>query len=302
MKIGLINVDGKNYPNFALMKLSAWHKANGDSVEWAIPLFGEYDIIYASKVFTFTADFNPLCYNADRIVKGGTGYNIESQLQEEIDEFTTIDYSLYPQLPFSIQFCSRGCIRDCPFCLVRRKEGNIRPVKPVTWNPRAKWIEVLDNNFFANPNWEDAIRELKEQRMPVKLHGVDVRIMNKKQANALNDLKIKGYIHIAWDSPQVDLTSKIEEMIQYIRPDRIVCYVLVGFNSTREQDLYRLRMLKRLGVSPFVQPYRDYNNERKVTQYENDLSRWANRRWFFKATDFLDFEPRKGFHCSEYFV
>lgn len=232
---------------------------------------------------------------------GGTGYDIKSRLHDDIENFSGLDYSIYPQYPFSVQFYSRGCIRNCPFCLVHDKEGFIHPVSPMQWNPDAQWIEVLDNNFFANPLWRDAVEDLKKQRLPIKFHGVDVRIMDAEQTEALNTLRLKGYIHIAWDLPQIDLTPQLEMMVQYINPKKIACYVLVGFNSTREQDLFRLRTLKRLGILPFVQPYRDYTTNRQPTQYEKDLGRWANRAWLFKSTDFLDYEPRKGFKCREYF-
>lgn len=81
---------------------------------------------------------------------------------------------------------------------------------------------------------------------------------------------------------------------------KITCYVLVGFNSTIEQDLFRLNTLKSLGITPFVQPYRDFVNKRKPKQYELDLARWANRMWLFKSLDFADFSPRKGFKCDYY--
>lgn len=301
MKIGLIDVDGHNFPNLALMKLSAWHKAKGDEVEWAIPLFGEYDRIYASKVFTFTPDYNPLSFRTKETVKGGTGYDIKSKLPDEIEKYTGLDYSLYPQYPFSVQFYSRGCIRHCPFCFVHDKEGKIHAVEPMEWNPRAKWIEVLDNNFFAGPRWREAVSDLKKQKLPVKFHGIDIRIMDEEQAEAINSLQLKGSIHIAWDLPQLDLTEKLETMIRIIKPYKIVCYVLVGFNSSREQDLYRLNTLKRLGILPFVQPYRDYENNRKPSLYEKDIARWANRAWLFKSSDFEDYEPRNGFKCRQYF-
>lgn len=299
MKIGLVDVDGHNFPNLALMKLSAYHKAQGDCVEWANG-FEEYDRIYKSKVFTFTPD-DILAYQCADIREGGTGYDIAKKLPQEIEEWETLDYSLYPQYPFSVQFYSRGCIRHCPFCLVQKKEGYIHPVKPVALNPNSQWIEVLDNNFFANPEWKFAMQDLKKTRLPVKFHGVDVRIINKEQADALNSLRLKNGVHIAWDLPTLDLTAKLEMMTKYIKPSNIVCYVLVGFNSTREQDLHRLRTIKKFGIYPFVQPYRDYENKRTPTQYEKDIARWANRAWLFKATDFMDFSPRKGFKCSEYF-
>lgn len=189
MKIGLIDVDGHNFPNYALMKISAFHKANGDDIEWANPLIGGYDKIYKSKIFTFTPDdFTP--YDCE-VVKGGTGYDVASKLPKEIETFKMLDYSIYPQYNYSIQFLSRGCIRQCPFCLVRDKEGYIHSVNPTNLNPNGKWIEVLDNNFFANPNWKEAIEWLIDAKQPINLHGVDARIMNEEQAYWLNKLKLK---------------------------------------------------------------------------------------------------------------
>lgn len=156
MNIGIVDVDGHHFPNFALMRASAYHKARGGQVEWATP-FNQYDKVMASKVFTFTPDFNYLTLQADIIEKGGTGYDIKKQLSSEIENSILMDYSIYPQYNFSLQFFSRGCIRKCPFCLVREKEGYIRAVEPVELNPKGEWIEVLDNNFFANPKWKDAI-------------------------------------------------------------------------------------------------------------------------------------------------
>ena len=317
MRIGLIDVDGHNFPNVALMKLSSWHKHHGDTVEFAIPdkkvvwadLFDQegsdsvvYDRIYASKVFTFSSDFDRSLYHTDEFVLGGTGYDISSRLPDEVDAYTGTDYTLYPQYNYSVQFFSRGCIRHCPFCLVHDKEGDIHPVEPMELNPNGEWIEVLDNNFFANPEWRDAVKYLKGKDVPVKFHGVDVRIIDEEMAYALNSLKLKtGKIHIAWDLPQMDLTDRLKEMVRYIKPYKITCYVLVGFNSTAEQDLHRLRILKGLGITPFVQAYRDYENNREPTQYEKDIARWANKMWLFKTMDFLEYMPRKNFKCSYYF-
>ena len=298
-RIGLIDVDGHNFPNLALMKIAGYHIDKGDSVEW-VNGFEHYDRIYKSKVFTFTPD-DTTCYDADEIITGGTGYDIKAKLPDEIEAWRSPYYPLYPQHQFSLQFYSRGCIRHCPFCLVHDKEGGIHPVEPLNLNPFGKWIEVLDNNFFANPEWRKAAEDLKRTGKPVKFHGVDVRIMDEEQAWWLNELRLKNGVHVAWDLPQLDLTERLQAMTKYIKPYKIVCYVLIGFNSTREQDLFRLRTLKRLGIYPFVQAYRDYENKRKPSQYERDLARWANRAWLFKAMDFLDFEPRKGFKCAEYF-
>lgn len=299
-KIGLIDVDSHNFPNFALMRIAGWYKSKGYDIEWADPMFGTgYDKVYMSKIFTFSSDI-PVQFGCD-VIRGGTGYDIKSRLPEEIESSLVMDYSLYPMYNFSIQFFSRGCIRKCPFCLVSDKEGYIHPVEPVEMNPNGEWIEVLDNNFFANPEWKSAVDYLMKQSQPVKLHGVDIRIMNEEQAYYLNKLKMKGAIHIAWDLPEIDLTNKLREMVKYVKPYKIMCYVLVGYNSTIEQDLYRIETLRSFGIVPFVQPYRDFDNKRVPSQYEKDLARWANNKFLYKSCKFKDFSPRKGFKCDVYF-
>ena len=300
MKIGLVDVDGHNFPNFALMKISAWHKSHGNEVHWYNPMFtGHCDRVYMSKVFTFSSDYE-FHVDADEIIRGGTGYDIKSVLPQEIEDSTLMDYSIYPQYPFSVVFFSRGCIRDCPFCLVREKEGYIKPVTPVDLNPNGKWIEVLDNNFFANPNWHEAVEWIMRSKQKVKLHGVDIRIMNEEQAAALKMMKHYRQPHIAWDLPKLDLQPQLETFARHIRSSSITCYVLIGFNSTIEQDLHRVRVLKKMRFTPFVQAYRDFENKRQRTWYEVDFARWANNRFFLNSCDFVDFEPRKGFKCGEY--
>lgn len=171
----------------------------------------------------------------------------------------------------------------------------------MTLNPNGKWIEVLDNNFFANPDWKNSIEWLLSKNQPVNLHGVDIRIMNEEQAFWLNKLRLKRNIHIAWDMPKIDLTDKLKEVIKYIKPYKITCYILVGFDSTREQDLHRIRTCKDLGIMPFVMPYRDFENQVIPDQYQKDLARWANKKECLKTCDFIDFNPRRGFKCSQYF-
>lgn len=298
-KIGLLDVDGHHFPNLALMKISAYHKKKGDSVEW-INHLDKYDIVYQSKVFSFSPDSN-ISVQAPVIYKGGTGYHIGSILPDDIERAQP-DYSIYPMYKFSIQFFSRGCIRQCPFCVVKEKEGMIRPVEPMELNPAGGIMEILDNNFFANPEWRSAVDWIVKSKQRINLHGVDVRIMDEEQAYRLNRLKIAGAIHIAWDFPNDAVLPKIKEMLKYIKAYKIVCYVLIGFNSTIEQDYERVVQLKRLGIRPFVQPFRDFLNKRIPTQYERDFAQWVNKREIFNSCDFKDFEPRKGFKCNYYFT
>lgn len=155
MRIALIDVDGHNFPNLPLMKLSAWHKQNGDQVEWYDPLtawLNPPDMVYMSKVFTFTPDYpHPVC--AGEIIKGGTGYEYPSggkPLPEEIEHIYP-DYSLYPELcrDTAYGFLTRGCPRGCDFCIVKEKEGQkSHKVADLSefWNGQ-KNIILLDPNM-----------------------------------------------------------------------------------------------------------------------------------------------------------
>lgn len=299
MRIGLIDTDSK-MANFALMRISSYHKERGDEVVWA-DIFSHYDRVYQSKVFAFSQDDQTI-YDTDEIVKGGTGYDVKSRLPEEIENHCGLDYSIYPNCNYSIQFFSRGCIRSCPFCIVRDKEGYLNTVAPMNYNPRGEWVEVFDNNFFANPNWREAVAELQRNGQPVNLHGVDVRLMDEEQAAAIGTLKLKQNVKIAWDLPEIDLEPKLREAVKYIKPHHLTCYVLVGFNSTMKQDLHRLEVLRGLGITPFVMIYRDPVNRREPNNYCKDLARWVNKPQLFKSVRFEDYEPRKDFKCKEYLL
>ena len=280
MKIGLIDVDGHGFPNLALMKISSYHKAIGDHVELAT--IGEYDGLYASKLFSFSEDINSSMIYSDQIIKGGSGYDLSVKLPFDIEN-SEPDYSIYPMYDFSLQFYSRGCIRNCPFCIVRQKEGNIKSVKPMALNPNGNRIEVLDNNFFANPDWKLAIDDLLSTKQTVNLHGVDVRIMNEEQAYWLNKLKHHKQIHIAWDNPKDNIIPRIEEMIKHVKPYKIMCYVLIGYWSTPEQDLYRIEKLRELKIDPFVMPFN------KSDPYQKRFARWVNHKAVFKTVKWSEY-------------
>ncbi|GMQ59788.1 hypothetical protein AN1V17_41880 [Vallitalea sediminicola] len=283
MRIGIVDVDSKMV-NIALMKISAFHKKIGDHVEWYHPILsGKLDRVYVSKIFNFSDDDLYLPTNCE-IIKGGTGYDITSKLPEEIENEIDIDYTIYPKCDYSMQFFSRGCIRNCPFCVVRQKEGYIYPVKPMELNPKGKHIEVLDNNFFANPNWREAAEQLLKLKQPVNFHGIDARIMTQEHAYYLNKIKRYKQIHIAWDDPRENLLPKLKDIIKYIKPYKIMCYVLIGFWSTPEEDFYRVTKLNELGISPFVMPYD------KANRYQKNFARWVNHKAVFKSVRWEDYK------------
>lgn len=284
LKVRLLARDSK-MPNIAIMKVSTYWKSLGADVDWYDPIFDsrDTDILYESQIFDFTEPYYYYPENAD-IYIGGTGVNIERRLPSEIDSIVDLDYSIYPEHLYSMQFYSRGCVRNCSFCIVRQKEGYIYPTSPMTLNPSGKHIEILDNNFFANPQWRDAYADIMGTGLPVKLHGVDARIIDEEQADALNSMRMVGRIHIAWDFPQVDMIPKLTEITKLIKPYKLTCYVLIGYNSTPEQDLYRVESLRSLGIDPFVMPY----NKKDV--YQRRFARWVNMKAVFKSVRWEDYK------------
>lgn len=272
MKIGLIDVDSK-MPNLALMKISTYHKNRGDSVEWwAGGLFNKiYDKAYASKVF----DFSKLPEDMpDNTEIGGSGYSLKKRLPEEIESMD-LDYSIYPDCNYSIQRFSTGCTKACSFCIVRKKEGLLKPVNAMNLNPRGEFVRLIDNNFFANPLWREAIECLKGIGLPVWFEGVDARDLTEKQAKALLELKHYKRIHMAWDNPEDDINWS--EIISWIPAYRIMVYILIGYNTTKEEDLYRVELLRSLKVSPFVMPYNKFDS------YQKRFARWVNHKAIFKS-------------------
>lgn len=294
MKIGLIDVDGHNWPNLALMKLSAWHKARGDSVEWCSPLL-RYDVVYQSRVFDDTysrdIDWYP---QADYIVKGGTGYGMDNRLQDEIEHMCP-DYSLYGIKDTTYGFLSRGCPRACPFCIVAGKEGRqSRKTADLSefWSGQRN-IKLLDPNLLACPDHMELLEQLADCGAWVDFtQGLDVRLVTQKNADVLNQIKTKR-LHFAWDNPRDDLAEKFAEVGELMRIKdhrRRVVYVLTNYGSTLDEDLYRIYTLRGLGFDPYVMIYDKPNAPKEI----RDLQRWCNNRIIFGAEpDFKKYKPRR---------
>jgi hypothetical protein len=282
VEVRLLDLDSK-MANIAMMKISAFHKSQGDNIEWFNALTDrQIDKLYISKLFKFSEDIEyfPDC----EIIKGGTGYDIHARLPEYIEKQLDLDYSIYPECDYTMQFFSRGCTRSCPFCVVKDKEGNIHPVEPMSLNPNGKHIEVLDNNFFANPLWKDAAEDLLRIGQPVNFHGIDIRTMNEECAYYLNKIKRHKQIHIAWDNPKHNIVPKLQEVIKYLKPYKLMCYVLIGYWSTPEEDLYRVEKLRELKIDPFVMTYD------KSDRYQKDFARWVNHKAIFRTVKWEDYK------------
>lgn len=278
MRIATYNLEPK-IVNTALMQVWRWAKDNGHEVEHYNHLLRrEYDRIYAFSLF----DFTPKHYVTPEMICGGTGFDVGSYLPAEITE-CDYDYSAYPPddpvwdgEPYSIVWFSRGCIRRCPFCVVREKEGTIYPVTPKPLNPDGRYVVVQDNNFFANTYWRQAIRKLKEWGQPVALQGVDLRLLDDEQVDALKTLRHRKRLKVAWDDPRIDMMPKLKWLAERSSPVRVMVYILIGYKfpgwrvSSHEENLRRVNEVAALGMSPFVMPYD------KSDGYQRHFARWVN--------------------------
>lgn len=290
-KIGLIDVDGHNFPNLPLMKLSAWHKRKDDSVEWYDPLTAwitPYDRVYMSKVFTFTSDYpHPVC--ATEIVRSGTGYYYPDggpNLPKEA-EHIYLDYSLYPVLckDTAYGFLTRGCPRGCEFCIVAKKEGRYsQKVADLEefWKGQQE-IKLLDPNLLACRDWEDLLQQLIDSGAYVDFtQGLDIRVVTPEKAEKIKKVKVRQ-VHFAWD--QYRDRDMIVDQFRWFKEvtgwdyRKMSVYVLTGFNTTLEQDLERVYTLRDLGYSPYVMIYDKY--KLRKGDLLKRLQRWVNSRYAF---------------------
>lgn len=309
MRIGLIDVDSHKFPNLALMKLSAYHKLRGDSVEWYTPFGERYDVVYMSKVFSFTPDYD-LCVNADKVVKGGTGYCIslvngkevfddekEIVLRSDIEHIYP-DYSLYNITDTAYGFLTRGCPRGCEFCIVGKKEGKVsRKVANLDefWNGQ-KNIVLCDPNTLACKDWKDLLTQLAESKAWVDFNqGLDIRLMTEEKAEMLNQIKIKE-IRFAWDRyedkdlilPKLKMFGEVGKFKPHSH--NAIVYTIVNFDTTFEQDLERIYTLREMGYWAYVMIYDKEHCNRKY----KDLQRWVNNRFIFsKCEKFEDYNTIK---------
>lgn len=301
MNVALVDVDGRNFPNLALMKISAWHKRNGDNVEWFSPLFSRADKIYASKVFTFSNDFK--YFPADIPVEfGGTGYrNFTKILPDEIDNCIP-DYSIYPEVQYAIGFLSRGCIRNCPWCVVPKKEGKIKQYCDIEKvSAGRKHVVLMDNNFLANDP-EFVLEQLeKSVRLNLKIdfnQGLDARLVNDENARWLAKCKWKAatgnnsYIRFSCDTQS--MIEPVKKAVSVLRKVGYSGHIFVYFLAKEiRETLDRIKSLldHDKKIEPFVMPYRNLDGDGAIANPDlKRLARWCNMASVRKSCRFEDYK------------
>ena len=308
MKIGLIDVDNYEklsdcFPNLVLMKISAWHKKQGDTVEWYQPMFsGHMDKVYMSKVFSFPPHY-PYFIDSDEIFRGGSGYciSLDENGKEHFDKTKDIelpydiehimpDYSLYGITDTAYGFMSRGCPRGCDFCHVKDKEG-LRSCKVADlsefWSGQ-KNIQLFDPNTLACKEWKSILQQLIDSKAYVDFNqGVDIRLMTEEKAQMLKQVKVKQ-IHFAWDryEDKEIIQPKFKQFTDVFGKSfnraKTQCYVLCGFKEKKvlDEDIERIMWLRNeCSISPYVMLY-DKEHIQKGHELRK-LQRWVNNRIIF---------------------
>ena len=266
------------------MKLSAWHKQQGDSVEWHFPL-ETYDRVYVSKVFTFSPEIDVL--NAPEVVRGGTGYDLNNKLPEEVEAMQP-DYSIYPQYKEAYGFMTRGCPNNCPFCIVSQKEGRCsRQVADLSdFLAGRKTVKLLDPNLLACQDRERLLTQLADSKARIDFtQGLDARLVDKDVISLLNCVKIDK-IHFAWDLMK-NSDAIVKGLNLYLAYGNIkdcrklIVYVLTNYDTTQEEDLYRVYRLRGMGYNPFVMVY----DKVSAPLSARKLQRWVNNKRIWRSCE-----------------
>lgn len=304
MRIGLIDIDNTGFPTLTLMKLSAWHKARGDTVELLKPadvlggvLFGGWDKLYASCIFDKNRYIAEAIAHETGAEIGGSAWEMAKKLPYKIEHIRP-DYSLYGVSDTAYGFLTRGCPRQCPFCIVAGKEGgqSVKAADLREWWHGQKFIKLLDPNILACEDSLELLEQLADSKTWIDFtQGVDARLLNEKNLDLLSRIKTK-MIHFAWDNPR-DKTVP-EALLKYREAKggkldyrKNAVYVLTNYWSTFEQDLERVYWLREHDFDPYVMIYGKENAPHNIRM----LQRWVNNKIVFRTVErFEDYDRRKG--------
>ena len=256
------------------MKISAYHKACGDAVEWFAPIEAPlYDIVYSSKIFDFTPENEYLPPNT---VKGGTGYGLYEDLPEEIDKMFP-DYSIYPECDYAIGFLTRGCPNRCANCYVPRKEGNIHPYR--TWQQLVRQdtnkLVLMDNNILACEHGIDQLRQLTETDYRIDINqAMSVFTVTPDTADILEKLKWQKYIRFSVDrKPQIEGIYEAARLLNKRGVPNSKLFVYILLTKDIEDNLERIYAMRKLGnVTIYGVPYKDMRIGEMPERWQNVMA------------------------------
>ncbi len=290
-EVSLLQMDGK-IPNLALMQIGAYHKSIGDDVGWWHgPLFPS-DKVYASKIFKYTHDSLP-----EYVIRGGTGYNLDPMPEH----FKQVKYSggwfLYPNFTSHLGFSERGCRLKCSFCVVPEKDGTPTfesSISDLLTNPKGEdRLNLLDDDFLGHPQNDDVFEELIDRKLNVCFcQGLNIRTITERQAELLGKVNFWNMkftfkqVTFAWDNlkDEKSIMRGIERCIQAgIKHYMMQFFILIGFDSTPEEDMHRVMTLANMGADPYVMTYN------RDDLYQRRFQRWVNRREIFNSVKWEDY-------------
>lgn len=323
MLIGILDIDGHTqikkwgsaFPNLVCMKIAGYHRNLGDQVEWAVP-HRHYDRIYASKVFTFKPDIDWSGYDADEIIKGGTGYDLHSTLPDEIDRAIP-DYSIYPFIDdrTAYGFLTRGCPNRCKWCVVPIKEGKTRPYMDVDdiavlndKGHRRDHLVLMDNNILASQYGLEQIEKIVHYRYWVDFNqALDARLVTPEVAKLLSQVRWWPYVRFGCDTKaQIEPCQRASDLMQQYGYNGGFFYYCLLTNDINEcltrVNHWRTQLLRTNKHYPHVQPYLDFHNpDYAPPRWQRDMARWCGLKSILKTIPFEQYEPRQGFSCQLYF-
>lgn len=303
MKILLIDADSK-IPNLALMKLSTFYKSKGAEVSLKkldLPYYPSqikrhqiintepFDRAFCSVVFEGNKQF----VHGENIIFGGTGVDLTTNLPDPIENLKP-DYSLYPENDVAYGFISRGCIRNCSFCKVPRKEGGIRQVDTVeriaTHGGFSK-VKFLDNNFLALPNHQELLQEIIDRGIRCQFNqGLDIRLITKENSDLLAKVKHLGEVIFAFDSKAIEpIVAKKLDLLAWRKPWQLKFFVYCHPEMPIQSDVvWRVNWLKEHQCLPYFMRNLECWKSEKAHFY-TDYSAYCNQPAFFKKMTFENY-------------
>ncbi|HBH13831.1 MAG TPA: hypothetical protein DDX29_12095 [Clostridiales bacterium] len=254
------------------MKLSAFHKSQGDEVHLNDTL-KQYDYVYASVLFDHNKN-NGRFATANEC--GGPQYP-DVNLPPHIERIKP-DYDLYKKNDFSIGYTFRPCYRRCEFCLTKTFKQPDKRHHSI-WefhDKRFKKICLMNNNTFMDPFWKDTFEEIWKENLILKEHGLDIRLLDAEKAEAIKKTKFDGRYHFAWDRMKDE--QLILRGLQFAKEYDIKArfYVLAGYNTTWKEDLYRCQILINYDHVPYIMPYTDNPTVKAMKNFINSPGNWWN--------------------------